>query len=121
MFGFMRKSSDPPAAGARAAPVPRTVADAFGPPLAPEETTGNLTVLQQRMDREMKCPAGKGQVYLRSLLTGKGTTKPRIALRCSLRKDVNLPREVFFEHIRDVCCSDPEQCEAFKAFKARGG
>ncbi|MBK8913387.1 MAG: hypothetical protein IPM64_02095 [Phycisphaerales bacterium] len=120
MFGFMKKAPDPPAPSGRAAGAPRTVADAFGPPLAPEETSGNLTVLQQRMDREMKCPAGKGQVYLRSLLTGKGTTKPRIALRCSLRKDVNLPREVFFEHIRDVCCGDPDQCVAYQAFKARG-
>lgn len=119
MFGFARK----PAPAPTAAPgrTIATVKEAFGPPLTDEELKGNLTALQQKLGREMVCPAGKGQVYLRSLLTGNGTTKPRIALKCVLRKDIKQPAEVFFEHIRDVCCCDPEKCEAYRAFKARGG
>ena len=119
MFGFVRKTASP--AAAPAAIGKQTVKEAFGPPLTDEELNGNLTALQQKLARGMVCPAGKGQVYLRSLLTGNGTTKPRIALKCSLRRDVKLPPEVFFEHIRDVCCCDPEKCEAYRAFKARGG
>lgn len=117
MFGFMRKPAPPPAAE-RTRP---TLQEAFGPPLTDEELAGNLSVLQQKLERSMKCPAGKGQVYLRSLLTGKTTTKPRIALKCVMRKDIGLPKEVFFEHIRDVCCCNPDQCEAYQAFKKRGG
>lgn len=117
MFGFMRK----PAATKPAGPARQTVAEAFGPPLTAEEQGANLSVLQQNLERGMKCPAGKGQVYLRSLLTGTTTTKPRIALKCVLRKEIGQPREVFYEHIRDVCCGDPEQCPAYQAFKERSG
>lgn len=96
-----------------------TTQEAFGPPLTQEELTGNLTVLQHKLNREMKCFAGRNQVYLRSLLTGRSTTRPRITLKCHLRKDVKLSTEVFYEHIRDVCCCNPEDCEAYRAFKKR--
>jgi hypothetical protein len=76
-------------------------------------------VLQNDLNRKMKCPAGKNQVFLRSLLTGRATTRPRIALRCHLRKDIGLPGEVFCEHIRDVCCGNPDKCEAYRRFKDR--
>ena len=92
---------------------------AFGPPLTPEEMTTNLSVLEHKLNREMVCQAGKNQVYLRSLLTGKGTTRPRVALKCPLRKDIGERAEVFYEHIRDVCCGNPEVCEALQAFKRR--
>lgn len=93
--------------------------DAVGPPLTADEMTANLSVLERKLNREMVCHAGKNQVYLRSLLTGNGTTRPRIALKCSLRRDIGQTPEVFYEHIRDVCCCDPEQCEAYRHFKAR--
>lgn len=96
-----------------------TVQQAFGPPLTDEEQRANLSELEKRLNAQMKCPAGKNQVYLRSLLTGRGTTQPRIALRCTYRRDVGMTPEVFYEHIRDVCCCDPEKCEAYRAFKAR--
>ncbi len=95
------------------------VQDAFGPPLTPEELTGNLTVLQNRLNRDMQCPAGRNQVYVRSLLTGNGTTRPRIALKCALRRAVKQSPEVFYEQIRDVCCANHEQCEAWQAMKER--
>ena len=95
------------------------VGEAFGPPLTQEELTANLSALEQDLNSRMICPAGKNQVFLRSLLTGTGTTRPRIALKCHLRKEIGLPQEVFYEHIRDVCCTDPEQCEAYRALQER--
>jgi hypothetical protein len=97
----------------------QTVQEAFGPPLQPEEMTGNLTVLQNNLNREMKCPAGRNQVYIRSLLTGGGTTRPRIALKCSYRKDLKMAPEVFLADIREMCCGNPERCEAYRVFKER--
>jgi len=98
---------------------PSLIEQAYGPPLTPEELTGNLSLLERKLNREMKCVAGKNQVYIRSLLTGQSTTRPRVALKCSLRRDINQPQEVYYEHIRDVCCCDFEQCEAWMAFKER--
>ncbi len=94
-------------------------AELVGPPITAEELGANLSALERKLNHEMKCPAGKNQVFLRSLLTSNGTTKPRIALKCHLRRDIGLSQEVFYEHIRDVCCSDPTQCPAYQAFKNR--
>lgn len=96
-----------------------SVDEAFGPPITAEEQKSNLTVLESNLNREMKCVAGRNQVYIRSLLTGRGTTKPRIALKCQLRRDIGEQPDVFYEHIRDVCCCDPEKCEAYRRFRAR--
>jgi hypothetical protein len=98
---------------------PLTVKEAFGPPLTPEELGGNLSDLERNLNADMICPAGKNQVYIRSLLTGNGTTQPRIALKCSLRRDIGLEPEVFYGHIRDVCACDPEQCPAYRHFRQR--
>lgn len=95
------------------------VSEAYGPPLTTEELSGSLSMIEKRLNGQMKCPAGKNQVYIRSLLTGRSTTKPRIALKCPLRKDIGQIPEVFFEHIRDVCCNNPESCEAWQKMKSR--
>lgn len=89
------------------------------PPLRPEELKGNLTVLQQELNRGMKCPAGVNQVYIRSLVTLKGTTPPRIALKCSNRRDVGDSVDVFLDQIRGMCCGDPQTCEAHRRFRQR--
>ncbi|MFQ5807871.1 MAG: hypothetical protein ACE5I3_15605 [Phycisphaerae bacterium] len=91
----------------------------FGPPIAPDEQGANLSTLERSLNQEMKCHAGKNQVFIRSLLTGTGATQPRIMLKCPLRKDIGLKQGVFYEHIRDVCCSVPEKCEAYRKFKER--
>lgn len=96
-----------------------TVEEAFGPPLTPEELTGNLSQLENKLNAEMRCPAGRNQVYVRSLLTGTSTTRPRIALKCPLRRDIGQVPDVFYEHIRDVCCGAHEECEAWRAMKER--
>ena len=98
---------------------PTRIDDAFGPPLLPEETKGSLSELEKRLNRDMKCTAGKNQVYIRSLLTNGATTPPRIALKCPLRRDIKLPADVFYEHIRDVCCTDPKTCPAWLNFEQR--
>lgn len=98
---------------------PSRIEQAMGPPITEEELKANLSELERRLNREMKCPAGMNQVFLRSLLTGGGTTRPRIALKCHLRRDIGQTPEVFYEHIRDVCCSNPESCEAYRRFKDR--
>ena len=100
-------------------PMLRKVNEAFGPPLTPEELTTNLSLLERRLNKEMKCTAGKNQVYIRSLLTGSSTTQPRVALKCHLRRDIGQPAEVFYEHIRDVCCGDPNECPAWQNFQQR--
>lgn len=108
-----------PAADEKVARQSSALDKAFGPPLTAEEQTGSLSELEKRLNREMQCPAGKNQVFLRSLIGPKGTTQPRVALKCHLRKDAGLPAEVFYEHIRDVCCANPENCPAYKKFKDR--
>jgi len=89
------------------------------PPLTPEETKGNLSLLERKLNESMKCPAGKNHVFIRSLVTINGTTPPRIALKCQLRRDIGQKPEVFHDHIRDICCSDPSKCEAYQKFKGR--
>lgn len=96
-----------------------TVVEAFGPPITETELKANLSLLERQLNRDMKCVAGKNQVYLRSLLTGRGTTRPRIALKCHLRRDIGLTPDVFFEDIQRLCCGNPEECEAYQAFKKR--
>lgn len=90
-----------------------------GPPLTAEEQAANLSELERSLNAQMVCPAGRNQVFIRSVLTGNGTTPPRIALRCGLRRDIGVKPEVFYEHIRDVCCKDPQQCPAYRRFKDR--
>jgi DNA-binding response OmpR family regulator len=88
------------------------------PPVAEEELRSNLSVLENTLNRQMLCVAGKNQVFIQSTLMGTATTRPRICLRCSLRAEYGLPREVYYEYIRDVCCIAPIQCEAARRFGA---
>ena len=97
----------------------RPTQEAFGPPVHQDELTVNLSVLERKLNTDMKCPAGKNQVYLRSLMTGSGTTRPRVALKCPLRRDIGEKPEVFYEHIRDVCCGDHSKCPAWQSLKDR--
>jgi len=103
----------------RAWPRSTGTAKAFGPALTPEELGANLSELEAKLNQGMKCPAGRNQVYVRSLLTGTSTTRPRIALKCPLRRAINLPPDVFYEHIRDVCCGAFQVCEAWRAMQER--
>ena len=109
--GGSKRSSSAGAAATRTRPEP--------PALQPEELNGNLTRLQNDLNREMKCPAGRNQVYIRSLVTMQGTTRPRMALKCGYRRDIGETPDVFLEEMRRLCCGDPGQCAAYRAFQNR--
>lgn len=98
---------------------PKTVKEAFGPPLTPQEVSGNLSTLERELNQKMVCPAGRNQVFIRSLLTRNGGTQPRIALKCHLRRDMGEDQHVFFQHIVDCCTGDPSKCAAHEHFKNR--
>lgn len=89
------------------------------PPISPEELDSNLSELERNLNRDMVCFAGKNQVYIQSIILGGGrTSKPRIALKCRLRKQLCSPPDVYYEYIRDVCCGDPSACPAHHQFRA---
>lgn len=90
------------------------------PEITPEELDSNLSELEQRLNDQMVCFAGRNQVYIQSLITDVGTTtKPRITLKCPIRKDFGYPPNVYYEFIRDVCCGNPSACPAYQEFTAR--
>ena len=87
------------------------------PPVTEEELRSNLSLLETSLNRNMRCVAGRSQVFIQSLLAGVMPTRPRICLRCPLRAEYGMPREVYYEYIRDVCCKEPDRCEAFRRFR----
>ncbi len=89
------------------------------PPITQEELDSNLSMLENQLNQKMKCFAGRNQVFIRSMITGGVAPQPRICVRCPLREEFGLNREVFYEFIRDVCCSEPGQCEAVQLFRSR--
>ncbi len=90
------------------------------PPLTDEELAANLTELEADLNQRMRCFAGKNQVYLQSFILGGGRkSKPRIALKCPLRKEYGDPPNVYYEYVRDVCCGDPSVCTAYQTFKSK--
>ena len=117
MFRSLLKKKAEPEAKPRLR-APKVLTDG-GPPLTRSELTGNLSDLQRDLSARMQCPSGKGQVFIRSLVVVGGTTPPRIALKCQLRRDIGQTPEVFYEQIRDLCCANHESCEAYQAFKKR--
>jgi DNA-binding response OmpR family regulator len=96
--------------------------DAHGqtPPICEEERNGNLSELEKQLNRRMMCFAGRNQVYIQSLIQGNGLpSKPRITLKCPLRKEFGHTPNVYYEYVRDVCCGDPSVCPAWQQFQAR--
>jgi len=90
------------------------------PPITSEEARANLTELEVEFNRRMKCVAGKNQVYIQSVIVGQlRKTRPRISLKCPLRREHGDPPNVYYEYIRDVCCVDPGACPAWQAFRAK--
>jgi len=87
-------------------------------PITNEELRSNLTMLEKSLNEKMKCFAGKNQVFIYSQVAGSNKSKPRITLRCALRSEYGLNRDVYYEYIRDICCSDPDKCEAIQRFNA---
>jgi len=96
-------------------------ANAGPPPITAEEMQANLSILERDLNREMRCFAGKNQVYIQSMITGSRATRPRICLKCSLRAEFGLPRDVYYEFIRDRCAGDPDLCKAVQLYSGRSG
>ena len=119
IWDSLRRKSKEEAPAAHRPRARRRAEEEFGPPITPFEQRANLSDLERKLNDEMRCQAGKNQVFIRSLLTGAGTTQPRIMLKCQLRRDIELKPNVFYEHIRDVCCTDPDDCEAYRRFRER--
>ena len=94
----------------------RAAADAAPPPITAEEGSANLSRLESHLNKHMKCFAGRNQVYIQSMILGSATSRPRIALKCNLRAEYGLNRDVYYEWIRDTCCGDPKRCEAYREF-----
>lgn len=89
------------------------------PPITEFEKKANLSQLENDLNRQMKCFAGKNLVFLQSFLVGMQKTKPRICLKCPLRREFGLTERIYYEYIRDVCIGDPESCAAVRKFQAR--
>lgn len=87
------------------------------PPITEDEQRGNLTMMEKQLNQRMKCFAGRNQVFLQSIVLGGATTRPRICLKCSLRGEYGMNKDVYYEWIRDVCCTDPMKCEAARKFQ----
>ena len=82
----------------------------------------NLHDRKKKLETMIKCPSGKGQVYLRNFIDPKRRKNgPEIALRCKIREylgedDVLLD----LEKIVVICCRNPEEhCDAYRRFQAR--
>jgi len=87
------------------------------PPIGEEELRGNLSMMEKQLNAKMKCFAGRNQVYIQSRILGGSTSKPRICLKCSLRAEYGLSKDVYYEFIRAVCCGNPARCEAVCKFQ----
>ena len=119
---FLEYPFEPPVLDQAVAKALQCDFDARGamPPISDEELQTNLTELEVDLNRRMRCFAGKGLVYIRSVIVGHlRTSKPRISLKCPLRKENGEPPDVYYEYIRDVCCGDPSACAAHQAFRAK--
>jgi len=90
----------------------------------------SLSEEERRLNSMIRCPYGQKKVYVRSVIVGGSdeTTQPAIALRCAVMAHVKITAEgyniVGKDYIEHYCCSDYEECEAYKAFmleKKRGG
>lgn len=88
------------------------------PPFTSEELASNLSMMEKQLNTRMRCFAGRNQVYIQSQILGGSTSKPRICLKCRLRAEYGLNKDVYYEFIRDVCCANPARCEAARHFQA---
>lgn len=83
----------------------------------------SLTQLQRKLNTEMRCPAGKNQVYVLSRMKTNGRIKreaPQVCLDCKIRSYLGWRKRVYLDFIRKVCCGHPKRmCEAYVKFMAR--
>ena len=82
----------------------------------------SLTQLQRKLNLEMRCPAGKNQVYVLSRMKTNGRIKreaPQVCIDCKIRNYLGWRKRVYLDFIRKVCCGDHKlMCEAYLKFMA---
>ena len=83
----------------------------------------SLVQLQRKLNAEMRCPAGKNQVYVLSRMKTNGRIKkeaPQVCLDCKIRSYLGWRKRVYLDFIRKVCCGEHKRlCEAYIKFMAR--
>ena len=83
----------------------------------------SLLHLQRQLNQEMRCPAGKNQVYVLSRMKTNGRIKreaPQICLDCKIRSYLGWRKRVYLDFIQKVCCGEHKRmCEAYVKFMAR--
>lgn len=88
------------------------------PPITDYEQSQNLTFLVEKLNQEMKCPAGANRILIRSVIMGlNNKSQPRVCLRCPIRQAVGLNHYVYYEHIRDYCTGNPKLCDGVIQYK----
>ena len=82
----------------------------------------SLLQLERKLNEEMRCPAGKNQVYILSRMKTNGRIKreaPQICIDCKIRNYLGWRKRVYLDFIRKVCCGDQKtMCEAYIKFMA---
>jgi CheY-like chemotaxis protein len=88
------------------------------PPITDYERSQNLSFLVEKLNQDMKCPAGANRTLILSVIKGiNNKTQPRVCLRCPIRQAVGLNHYVYYEHIRDYCTGKPKLCDAVIQYK----
>jgi len=80
----------------------------------------SLLQLERKLNEEMRCPAGKNQVYILSRMKTNGRIKkeaPQICIDCKIRSYLGWRKRVYLDFIGKVCCGDHRRlCEAYVKF-----
>jgi len=92
---------------------------------APESPEVSLMEEQRRLNALVRCPYGQKKVYVRSVLDGRsaGATKPEIALRCAVMREMGHAVGGFNIVTRDqiiaICCADYAHCPTYQELARR--
>ena len=89
-----------------------------------QQTTEQISLVQleRKLNDEMRCPAGKNQVYVLSRMKSNGRIKkeaPQVCLDCKIRSYLGWRKRVYLDFIQMACCGEHKRkCEAYVKFMA---
>jgi hypothetical protein len=89
------------------------------------DETESLMQEERRLNALVRCPYGQKKVYVRSVLDGRsaGASKPEIALRCAVMREMGHAVGGFNIVSRDqiiaVCCGDYIHCPTYQELARR--
>jgi len=82
----------------------------------------SLSELEARLNREMKCPMGKNQVYIHgSIIRASDGDPPEIRLRCKLRTMRGDRDPIGLAYIEKVCTRNPKLCPSYRSYYEERG